>query len=79
MGEMFPRVEVIPGRGKGSADYRHHTAMGLADYRRAGNSEGYPPEWTVMLQKYRAIGLLSPKCGRRRGVQGEKRPPLLLP
>jgi len=29
--------------------------MGLADYRRAGNSEGYPPEGAVMLQKCQAF------------------------
>ena len=46
---------VTPGAGKGSADYRHHTTMGLADYRRAGNSEGYPPEGAVMLQKCQAF------------------------
>lgn len=55
MGEMLPQVEVIPGRGKGSADYRLLTTMGLADYRRAGNSEGYPPEGAVMLQKCQAF------------------------
>lgn len=55
MGEMFPQVEVIPGRGKGSADYRPLTTMGLADYRRAGNSEDCPPERVVVLQKCQAF------------------------
>ena len=78
MGEMFPRMEVIPGRGKGSADYRHHTTMGLADYRRAGNSEGYPPEWVVMLQKSQVIRKHEAPgqgAGDREGIGDSKKPP----
>lgn len=67
MGEMFPQVEVIPGRGKGSADYRPLTTMGLADYRRAGNSEGYPPEGRLCC---RSAGLLA--CFRPNVGDGEE-------
>lgn len=68
MGEMLPQVEVIPGRGKGSADYRLLTTMGLADYRRAGNSEDCPTE---------RAGSRVPGQGdgQQEGIAGNKKPP----
>lgn len=68
---------MTPGAGKGSADYRHHTTMGLADYRRAGNSEGYPPEGAVMLQKCQAIQVHEAPgqgAGHQEGIGDSKKP-----
>lgn len=69
---------MIPGTGKGSADYRHHTTMGLADYRRAGSCEGYPPERVVMLRKCQAFRKHEAPgrgAGHQEGIGGSKKPP----
>ena len=69
---------MTPKAGKGSADYRHHTTMGLADYRRAGSSEGYPPEMVAMLQKCQAVRkheVPRQGAGRQEGIGDSKKPP----
>lgn len=69
---------MTPGAGKGSADYRHHTTMGLADYRRAGSSEGYLPEGAVMLQKCQAFRKHEAPgrgAGHQEEIGANKKPP----